>query len=73
MPEQRPEQRPINVYKDGMFVGVDGYIEVSDEQLYEEQLAKEMNDKHEQAILALKNWDSLTLAQKDIILKNLLK
>lgn len=68
-----PEQRSINVYKDGVLIGVDGYIEVSDEQLYEEQLAAEMNAVHEQAILALKNWDSLTAAQKWVILKGLVK
>lgn len=48
-------------------------IELSDEQLYQEQLAQEFNDVHDIAILALKNWGSLTLAQKDTILKNLLK
>lgn len=46
---------------------------ISDEQLYQEQLAAEFNDAHEQAILALKNWSSLTVAQKDAILKNLVK
>lgn len=49
------------------------YIKISDEELYQEQLATEMNDVHEKAILALKHWGSLTLAQKDTILKNLLK
>mgnify|MGYP001579038474 CR=1 FL=1 len=48
-------------------------FEVSDEQLYQEQLAKEMNAAHEQAILAFKNWGSLTLVQKDTILKNMVK
>lgn len=47
--------------------------EWADEQAYQEQLEEEFNSIHEQAILALKNWDSLTLAQKDTILKNLLK
>ena len=47
--------------------------EVSEEQLYQEQLGREFNDVHTQAILALKNWSSLTLAQKDTILKNLLR
>ena len=47
--------------------------EISDEQLYQEQLAEEFNNVHTQAILALKNWGSLTLAQKDTILKNLVK
>ena len=47
--------------------------EVSDGELYQEQLEAESNDVHEKAILALKNWGSLTLAQKDTILKNLIK
>lgn len=47
--------------------------QVSDEQIYQEQLAAEFNFVHEQAILAYKNWNSLTLAQKDAILKNLMK
>lgn len=45
----------------------------TDEELYQDELASEFNEVHEKAILALKNWDSLTLAQKDTILKNLLK
>ena len=47
--------------------------EVSNEELYQEQLNAEFNDIHEKAILALKNWGSLSLAQKDTILKNLTK
>lgn len=47
--------------------------EVSDEELYQEELETQFNEVHETAILALKNWDTLTLAQKDTILKNLLK
>ena len=46
---------------------------ISDEQFYQEQLAEEMNAVHEQAIAAYKNWGSLTLAQKDAILKNLVR
>ena len=46
---------------------------VSDEELYQEQLAASMNSSHEQAILAYKNWGSLTLAQKDAVLKSLVK
>ena len=48
-------------------------IPPTDEELYQLQLVEEMNDVHEQAILALKNWASLTLAQKDTILKGLVK
>ena len=47
--------------------------EIPDEELYQEQLAAEFNDVHDKAILAYKNWGSLTLAQKDTILKNLVK
>ena len=47
--------------------------EISDEELYQEQLEKEFNDVHEKAILALKNWSSLTASQKDTILKNQVK
>jgi len=48
-------------------------IPPTDEELYQRQLEAEMNDVHQRAILAYKNWGSLTLAQKDTILKNLLK
>lgn len=64
--------RYTEVYQDGELIAKEPY-EVSDEDLYQEKLAKEMNDAHEKAILALKNWDTLTLAQKDAILKGLLK
>lgn len=43
------------------------------EELYQEQLASEFNEIHERALLAYKNWSSLTLVQKDAILKNLVK
>ena len=66
------ETRYVKVYEDGVLVAEEPY-EVSDEQVYEEQLAHEFNEVHETAILALKNWDSLTLAQKDTILKHLIK
>lgn len=47
--------------------------EISDEQLYQKELEREFNEAHTKAIQALKNWDSLTLQQKDAILKNLTK
>lgn len=47
--------------------------EVSDEQLYQEQLEEEFNAVHKQAIQALKNWGSLSLKQKDTILRELVK
>lgn len=67
-----PETRYREKYLDGQLIESIPY-EVSDEQLYQKQLAKEMNSVHEQAILAYKNWGSLTLTQKDAILKNLVK
>lgn len=45
----------------------------ADEQAYQEQLAAEFNAAHDQAIQAYKNWPNLTLAQKDAVLKNLVK
>lgn len=68
-----PETRMIRHFdKDGNELEPTPY-EVSDEQLYQEQLAQEFNDIHEKAILALKNWDSLTAAQQKTILKNVVK
>lgn len=43
------------------------------DELYQEALRAEFNDIHELAVLALANWDSLNLSQKDTILKHLLK
>lgn len=45
----------------------------TDEELYQQELIEEFNDIHFQALQALKNWSSLTLPQKDTVLKNLLK
>ncbi|MBA7693753.1 hypothetical protein ES703_102342 [subsurface metagenome] len=45
----------------------------TEDELYQEQLRAEFNDVHELAVLALANWDSLNLSQKDTILKHLLK
>ncbi len=69
-----PETRYVRVYEQGTGILLkEEPYEVSDEQLYLEQLADEFNNVHTQAILALKNWGSLTLAQKDTILKGLVK
>jgi len=68
-----PELRPINVYDHGVLVGVDGYEQVSDEQLRQEEINRQMNDAHTAARAALANWANLTLAQKDSILKNLVR
>lgn len=43
----------------------------ADEQLHQEALAAEFNDKMHKALLAYNNWDSLTLPQKDTVLKNI--
>lgn len=51
----------------------DSPIGPTPEELYQKELVLEFNDIHTQAILAYKNWASLTLAQKDTILKNLVK
>ena len=66
------EIRYCKVYENGVLSAEEPY-EVSDEQLYQEQLAREFNDAHQKAILALKNWDDLDDDQKDIIFKHLLK
>lgn len=67
------EIRYVDVYdNEGNVIAQEPY-EVSDEELYQEQLAGEMNDVHSQAISALKNWYSLSSAQKDTILKSLVK
>ncbi len=47
--------------------------EVSDEQLYQEQLAEEFNSTHELLIAALKNWDNLKPKEKDVLLAHLVK
>lgn len=69
MPETRVYE---NVYQDGELIESLS-TEVSDEQLYQESLTQEFNDIHVAAINAYKNWGSLTMAQKDTILKNLVK
>lgn len=38
----------------------------------EVNLAHHLNDKHTKAVTAWRNWDRLSTAQKDTILKNLL-
>ena len=44
----------------------------ADREAYFEQRAKEQNDMHVEAKLAFDNWPSLTLVQKDKLLKGLL-
>lgn len=67
-----PGTRYVDEFTDGVLVNRVPY-EVSDEELYQEALAQEFNDVHEVAIQALQNWGSLTMAQKDTVLKHLVK
>ena len=55
----------------GNLVSSQLYI-VSDEQLLDEQLNRELNENHLLALQAYQNWSSLTPPQKDKILKLLL-
>ena len=48
-------------------------VEVSDEELHQEELDKEMNDTHIQLFRALDNWDSLSAAQIKQIVKHLVR
>ena len=66
-----PETRYVDVYdSQGNLIAQEPY-EVSDEQLHDEQLTAQSNDRLHQALLALEHWATLTPAQKDLILKNL--
>ena len=67
-----PERRFVAVYENGVKVREIPY-EVSDEVVAQEMQAKEFNEIHTAAKQALANWDRLTLAQKDAVLKNLLR
>jgi len=66
------EIRYVEVYANGVKVKEVPYV-VSDEVVAQENQAKEFNEIHLAAKQALANWDRLTLAQKDAILKNLLR
>ena len=46
--------------------------EISDEQLLFEALSQNGNDYHIKGIQAYNNWASLTVAQKDVVLKEML-
>lgn len=49
------------------------YIEISDEEVAFDQLENESNEAHIPLLRAYRNYDSLTVAQKDQILKALLR
>lgn len=67
-----PEIRYIEEYdQDGNLINQTPY-EVSDEQLYFEQLDTSCNEQHTKGIQAYNNWGSLTVSQKDAVLKGLL-
>ena len=63
-----PETRYIEEYD-----GKGNLVNKIPYEISDEQLEREFNDVHTQAILALNNWSSLTAKQKDTILKNLVK
>lgn len=68
-----PETRYIDTYDNqGNVISHEPYT-VSDEQLLLEQLSKETNESHVLVLRAIDNWGSLTLAQKDALLKFLAK
>lgn len=46
---------------------------VSDEELRQEELDREMNDTHITCLNALANWDSLKAAEKDALLLHLIR
>lgn len=66
------ETRCTKVYKDGVFVGEEDCREVSDEELQIEQVEAECKEANDQALNAYLNYDSLTKAQKEKVLKGLL-
>ena len=47
--------------------------EISDAQLYQEELAAKMNERHEKHLTALKHWELVTDAEKDVIQQELVK
>lgn len=69
----KPNQRGTPLYKNSVFQGYENIYVPTEEQLYQEQIDHEMNEIHDTAILALKNWSSLTAKKKDAILKGLVK
>uniref|UniRef100_A0A6M3K909 Uncharacterized protein n=1 Tax=viral metagenome TaxID=1070528 RepID=A0A6M3K909_9ZZZZ len=67
-----PETRYIREYTDGELSSEVPY-EVSDEQLRKEELDHQFNEVHAVVgLLAYNNWGSVTSAQKDTVLKNIL-
>lgn len=67
-----PEVRYKLTYDDkGNLIETTPY-EVSDEELHQEALDAEFNDKVHQGLIAYNSWDSLTKAQRDVALKNML-
>lgn len=63
--------RQISTYKNGVLVSR-APIEVSDEELYQEEIARQANDSIHRIKAAFDNWDSLTAAQKREVVKECL-
>lgn len=67
-----PETRYIEVYdSDGNLVAREPY-EISDAELTQEILDAHFNDIHTAALSLYADWDTVTLQQKDRILRELL-
>jgi len=49
-----PNQRGVELYKDGAFQGYEDITTVTDEELYQEVLEADFNDAHNRVIAALK-------------------
>lgn len=61
----------ISVYKKGKLVSRK-HIEVSEEDLYQEAIARQSNDGIHRIKAAFDNWDSLTSAQKREVVRDCL-
>jgi len=68
MPETRIE---TEAYSEGKLVETITR-EVSDEELAVEAIERVTREANDQALVAYQNWDNLTLAQKEKVLKGLL-
>lgn len=66
-----PETRYIETYENGEVVSREPYT-VSDEELAIEQVRAETSEANDNALTAYLNFDKLTLAQKNRVLKGLL-
>lgn len=67
-----PETRCVKVYEDGIPTGEENCRVVSDQELAIEAIERETAEINDQALVAYQHWGSLTIAQKDRVLKALL-